>query len=370
MKALQLQGKLGMEGVSLASRSIPEPGPGEALVRIRAVSLNARDAGFIEGVYGWDLAQPLVLGSDAVGEIMRLGPGTSRFAVGERVSGIFFQEWISGEVTVESRASSLGGPLDGVFSEYRVFPEQSLVAVPAYLSDAEAAALPCAAVTARQAIVEEGRVKAGDTVVVQGTGGVAVFALQLAKLQGARVIVLSSREDKLQRARELGADEGINYREHPEWEREVLRLTGGRGADHVLDVGGADTLNRSVESLRQGGRISLVGLLSGGAVEGFRIVPAIQHRARLQAVSVGSRDMFEAMIRALEQHRLRPAIDRVYPLERYEEAFARLTAGEHVGKIVLEQHRLRPLPSTAASEADKAAKKATKKLLRRKIALP
>ncbi|OGX68208.1 MAG: NADPH:quinone oxidoreductase, partial [Paenibacillus sp. RIFOXYA1_FULL_44_5] len=250
MKVIQIQGGYGLTHVKQVERQIPVPGPNELLIKIRAVSLNSRDLGVIAGFYQPDLSNPLVLTSDAVGEVVALGEQASRFNIGQRVSGIFTQSWISGEASTANWISTLGSPLDGMLAEYVVLPEQGLVHVPDYLTDVEAATLPCAGVTAWHAIVEEGGVKAGDTVVVQGTGGVSLFALQIAKLQGASVIVTSSSDEKLEKARQLGADFGINYRVHPEWDEEVLKLTNGRGADHIIDVGGAATLNQSITALR------------------------------------------------------------------------------------------------------------------------
>lgn len=335
MKVIQIQGGYGLTHVKQAERQIPVPGPNEVLIKVRAVSLNSRDLGVIAGFYQPDLSNPLVLTSDAVGEVVALGAQASRFSIGQRVSGIFTQSWISGEATQANWISTLGSPLDGMLAEYVVLPEQGLVQVPEYLTDAEAATLPCAGVTAWHAIIEEGNVKAGDTVVVQGTGGVSLFALQFAKLQGASVIVTSSSDEKLEKARQLGADFGINYRVHPEWEKEVLKLTEGRGADHIIDVGGAATLNQSITAIRVGGRISIVGLLSGGSVEGFHVVPAILRRARLQAINVGSREMFESMNRAITKHKLRPVIDRVFPFEQAIDAFDYFEHGSYFGKICI-----------------------------------
>jgi NADPH:quinone reductase-like Zn-dependent oxidoreductase len=335
MKVIQIQGGYGLTHVKQAERQIPVPGPNKVLIKIRAVSLNSRDLGVIAGFYQPDLSSPLVLTSDAVGEVVALGEQASRFNIGQRVSGIFTQSWISGEASTANWISTLGSPLDGMLAEYVVLPEQGLVHVPDYLTDAEAATLPCAGVTAWHAIVEEGGVKAGDTVVVQGTGGVSLFALQIAKLQGASVIVTSSSDEKLEKARQLGADFGINYRVHPEWDKEVLKLTNGRGADHIIDVGGAATLNQSITALRVGGRISIIGLLSGGSVEGFNVVPAIMRRVRLQAINVGSREMFESMNRAFTQHMLRPVVDRIFPFEQSIDAFDYLENGSYFGKICI-----------------------------------
>jgi NADPH:quinone reductase-like Zn-dependent oxidoreductase len=222
-----------------------------------------------------------------------------------------------------------------LLAEYVVLPEEGLVRVPDLLTDEEAATLPCAGVTAWHAIVEEGKVKAGETVVIQGTGGVSLFALQFAKLHGAQVIITSSSDEKLKRAKGLGADFGINYLKTPEWDKAVLELTGGRGADHIVDLGGSSTLNKSIVALRVGGRISLVGGLSGFQVEGFEIIPAILRKARLQAINVGSRDMFETMNRAVEQNGLRPIIDAVFPFEQSVEALQYLAKGKHFGKICI-----------------------------------
>lgn len=333
MKAYVLQDGFGLGQLKAVERPIPVPAPDEVLVKMRAVSLNARDLGVIDGFYNPELKEPLVPVSDGVGEVVALGRQVSRFKVGERVSGIFTQSWITGEPTKDNWISTLGSPLDGLLAEYVVLPEQGLVRVPEHLTDEEAAALPCAGVTAWHAVVEEGKVKEGDIVVVQGTGGVSLFALQFAKLFGAQVIITSSSDGKLERAKKLGADHGINYRQTPEWDKAVLELTNGRGADLIVDLGGAATLNRSISALRVGGQISLIGGMSGFRVEGFDIIPAILRKARLQAINVGSRDMFESMNRAIEQHKLRPAIDRVFPFEQAVDALKRLKSGSFFGKI-------------------------------------
>ncbi|MDI4648915.1 zinc-dependent alcohol dehydrogenase family protein [Cohnella hashimotonis] len=335
MKAYVVKGGFGLDHVVQVDRPIPEPGPGQALVRLKALSLNSRDIGVIEGFYNPERTEGLIPVSDGVGEIVALGEGAARFKLGDRVCGIFTQSWIDGEPTPANWTSTLGSPLDGLLAEYAVLPEEGLVRVPDHLSDAEAATLPCAAVTAWHAIVEEGQVRAGDTVVVQGTGGVSMFALQFAKLHGARVIVTSGSSEKLERALAMGADHGIHYTEKADWENAVLAYTQGRGADHIVDVGGAATLNRSIAALRVGGRISIVGLLSGAAVEDFAIVPAILKKARLQAINVGSRAMFESMNRAIGLNGLRPAIDSVFPFAEAVDALRRLKTGSNFGKICI-----------------------------------
>jgi NADPH:quinone reductase-like Zn-dependent oxidoreductase len=335
MKEFEIRDGFGLDHVVMAEREVPAPGPGRVLVKMRAVSLNARDLGVIDGFYYPDMKFPLIPVSDGVGEVAALGEGASRFRVGDRVCATFSQRWISGEPTKEWLDGLLGGPLDGLLAEYVVLHEDGLVRVPEHLTDAEAASLPCAGVTAWQAVVTEGRVKAGDVVVVQGTGGVALFALQFAKLHGASVIVTSGSDEKLERVMRLGADYGINWRKTPEWDRAVLEWTGGRGADHVVDLGGASTLNRSVSACRFGGRVSLVGFLSGPEVRDFRLVPAFQKRIRLQGINVGSRDMFEAMNRAIGKSGLRPVIDRTFPFEEAVEALRYLAKGAHFGKVCI-----------------------------------
>ncbi|WP_223067504.1 zinc-dependent alcohol dehydrogenase family protein [Paenibacillus caui] len=338
MKSFVIQNGFGLEHVSLAERPVPVPGPGEALIKLRAASLNSRDLGVVGGFYFPKDKLPLIPVSDGVGEVVALGEQTARLArlrIGDRVNGTFSQRWISGDPTEEWLSGTLGGPLDGMLTEYAVLHEDGLVRVPEHLTDEEAATLPCAGVTAWQALVAAGHIKAGDTVLVQGTGGVSLFAIQFAKMQGAKVIVTSSSDDKLERAKQLGADFGINYRTTPEWDKAALEWTNGRGADHVVDLGGAATLNRSVGAVRFGGRISLIGILSGAAVEDFQLIPVFQKRVRLQGINVGNRDMFEAMNRAIEHIKLRPVIDRVFPFEQSIEALRYLDKGTYFGKICI-----------------------------------
>ncbi|CAG7648546.1 NAD(P)-dependent alcohol dehydrogenase [Paenibacillus allorhizosphaerae] len=335
MKTYELQDGFGLDQLKAAERPVPVPGPEEVLIQMRAVSLNSRDLGVIDGFYKPDQKMPFIPLSDGVGEVVAVGDRVSRFKLGDRVSGIFTQSWISGEPTQANWASTLGSPLQGLLAEYTVLHENGLIHVPDYLTDEEAATLPCAGVTAWHAVVEEGKVKAGDTVVVQGTGGVSLFALQFAKLHGATVIVTSSSDEKIKRALQLGADCGINYKDHPAWDQVILERTDGRGADHIVDLGGSATLNRSISALKVGGQISMVGVLSGYRVEGFDIIPAIIRKARLQAINVGSRDMFEAMNRAMKQSQLRPVIDSVFPFESAVDALYYLAKGSYFGKICI-----------------------------------
>ncbi|MCA0756911.1 NAD(P)-dependent alcohol dehydrogenase [Paenibacillus sp. N4] len=335
MKAFVLHGGFGLDYLKETDMPIPSPGPGQVLIRIKAVSLNARDMGVIDGFYEPNRTAPLIPVSDGVGEVIALGDRASRFQIGDRVSGIFAQSWTTGEPTQQNWISTLGSPLDGMLAEYVVLPEEGLVRVPEHLTDEEAATLACAGVTAWHALSEEGRLKAGDTVVVQGTGGVSLFALQFAKLLGAKVIVTSSSDEKLERAKALGADYGINYATNPEWDQAVLAYTEGQGADHIVDLGGAATLNRSLSALKVGGQISIIGILTGAGVENFNLIPAIIRKAKLQAINVGSREMFERMNAALEQHALHPVIDKSFPFAQSLDAFRYLAKGSSFGKVTI-----------------------------------
>ncbi|MBW4658169.1 MAG: NAD(P)-dependent alcohol dehydrogenase [Drouetiella hepatica Uher 2000/2452] len=319
---------------ALLERSQPQPGFGQVLVKMRAASLNYRDLLVAKGSYGAKEFKPIVPLSDGSGEVVALGEGVTRVAVGDRVAGIFMQGFISGELTPEKSGSALGGAIDGVLAEYVVFDQQGLVKIPDFLSYEEAATLPCAAVTAWNALVVEGQLKAGETVLLLGTGGVSLFALQFAKMAGAKVILTSSSDEKLERARQLGADAGINYRTMPDWEEKVWALTDGRGVDHVVEVGGSATLSKSLRSVRYGGKIAMIGVLNG--TTGEVNTSAILHKqVRVQGIYVGSRDMFEEMNRAIALHQIHPVIDRVFPFEEARSAMTYLESGSHFGKVVV-----------------------------------
>ncbi len=246
MRVYEIRDRFGLDALTLTERPQPQPGPQQVLVRIKAASLNYRDLLVVKGQYNPKMPLPRIPLSDAAGEVAAIGPGVARVKTGQRVAAIFMQKWLSGEVDESKAKSALGGAIDGLLAEYAVLHEDGLVPVPEHLSFEEAATLPCAAVTAWHGLVSEGRIKPGDTVLVQGTGGVSLFALQFARLAGARVIITSSNNEKLQRARPLGAAECINYKETPEWGEKVRELTGGRGVDHVVEVGGAGTLGQSL----------------------------------------------------------------------------------------------------------------------------
>jgi NADPH:quinone reductase-like Zn-dependent oxidoreductase len=324
----------GLDNLVLAERPEPQPGARQVVVRVRAASLNYRDLLLIRGAYNPKQKLPVVPCSDGAGVVVAVGDGVTRVRPGDRVCPTFHQAWLAGEPSRERLRASLGSPLDGTLAELMLLDEEGLVAIPGDLSDEQAATLPCAAVTAWNALVTEGGVVAGDTVLVQGTGGVSIFALQLGVLLGARVVVTSSSDAKLARAKELGAWEGINYKETPAWGVRARELTGGRGVDHVVEVGGAGTFEQSLQALRPGGTLSLIGVLAGAALE-LRL-PAIQMRMlRVQGLLVGHRDSFEAMNRAIAHHGLRPVVDQVFPLAEARAAFEHMAAGAHFGKIVV-----------------------------------
>jgi NADPH:quinone reductase-like Zn-dependent oxidoreductase len=332
MKAYQIVSADGIDALQLAERPTPDPGPGEILVRIRASALNYRDLMTVNDPVGRAIPYPRIPNSDGAGEVLAVGAGVTRFKPGDRVAGTFFQRWDDGPITPDAMASALGGAIDGVLAEEVVLAERGLVHVPAHLSFEEAATLPCAALTAWHALIEKGGLKAGQTVLLIGTGGVSIFALQFAVLHGARAIVISSSDAKLERARALGAWHGVNYRAHPDWERAVLDLTEGAGVDHVVEVGGAGTLERSIAAVRIAGHIALIGVLTGGQINPASIM---RKSLNVDGIYVGSRSMFEAMNRAIAASGLRPVIDRQFGFEQAREAYHHMRSAAHFGKIVI-----------------------------------
>ena len=323
----------GFEHVTVETTQAVEPGPGEITVRLRASSLNYHDLGVVSGAMG--PAERRIPMSDGAGEVVAVGPGVREFAVGDHVVSTFFPDWIDGEPQAEGFARTPGDGIDGYAREQVTAPETWFTRAPRGWSHAEAATLTTAGLTAWRALMEDGALRPGETVLVQGTGGVSVFALQFARLAGARVIATSSSDEKLQRMRELGADALINYRQDPEWGSTVRKLTGGRGVDHVVEVGGPDTLAQSMLAARVGGHIAVIGVLSG-IDSRLPLALALARQLDLQALLVGSRRQQQDMVRALDASDLRPVLDRHFPLEEIVAAFQYQASGRHFGKIVLE----------------------------------
>ncbi|HMP01049.1 MAG TPA: NAD(P)-dependent alcohol dehydrogenase [Gemmatales bacterium] len=335
MKACVIQERFGLDALTWVERPESSPGPGTVLVQMRAWSLNYRDLLVVKGQYNPKLKLPFTPLSDGVGQVLAVGPGVTRWQVGDRVAAHFAPGWVDGELTAAAARTALGEGQPGLLAEQVVLPEAGLVAVPSHLSDAEAATLPCAALTAWSALVRHGQVKAGDQVLIQGTGGVALFALQFAKLHGARVIATSSSDEKLDRVRKLGADAGVNYKTTPDWGDVVRKLAGGEGVDHIVEVGGAGTMAQSLRAIRFNGSIHLIGILAGAAAQ-FSPLPVLMKNVRVQGIFVGPRSAFEQMNRAIADHRLRPVLDRSFPALEVAAALAHMESGQHFGKIVLQ----------------------------------
>src|SRR5579872_3946637 len=333
MKVYEVR-QFGIENLVVVERADPQPGAKEVVVKFHAVSLNYRDLRFVNGTYNPNARLPAVPFSDGAGEVVAVGADVKRWKVGDRVCTIFTQGWLEGSLSIEKRRTALGaGDLDGVLREYGAFDENGLVEVPGHLSFEEAATLPCAAVTAWNALIVSGKLNAGDTVLTLGTGGVSIFALQFAKMHGARVIATSSSDEKLAKAKGLGADDLINYKKAPEWDKEVLRLTNRIGVDHVIEVGGAGTLSRSLNSVRVAGHVALIGVLA--VVGEFDPRSILMKAVRMQGILVGSRQMFEEMNKAIKTNRLKPVIDKTFAFKEAAEALRYMESGSHFGKIIV-----------------------------------
>jgi NADPH:quinone reductase-like Zn-dependent oxidoreductase len=313
--------------------------PGKVLIRVHAVSLNYRDLMVVKGVYNPKMALPRIPCSDGAGEVIGLGEGVSRVRVGDRVCGIFSQRWVDGPLTAAKSKAALGGDVDGMLAEYALLDEDGVVHFPEHLSYEEAATLPCAGVTAWNALHHAGEyaqpMLPGETVVIQGTGGVSIFVLQFAKLLGVKVIGTSSSDEKLARARGLGLDAGCNYKEQPDWSKWVAEVTGGAGADRIIEVGGAGTFGQSMRAARVGGVIAQIGVLSGAAASEIALTLILHKQLRVQGISVGSRAMFEEMNAAITKAKLRPVIDRVFEFAEAREAFLHMQSAGHFGKIII-----------------------------------
>ncbi len=340
MQAWVLDGGFGLDRLRRIERPVPVPGPGQVLVRITAASLNFRDLLLVQGIYNPRQALPIVPGSDAAGVVSAVGPGVAGFAPGDRVVAAFFPDWPAGRPSAALLGHSFGAfGHDGVLCDYRLFEVRGLLRIPDALTDAEAACLPCAGVTAWSAVVKLGRTQPGDTVLVQGTGGVALFALQFAKAAGARVVVTSSSDDKLARARAMGADHGINYRTTPDWGKAAVAWVrqhdaAAEGLDHIVELGGADTLERSLRAIRVGGTLSMIGVL-GGPMPQINLALVVMRQVRLQGVTVGAVEDLRDMLAGMAAGGIRPAIDRSFASDQVPEAFAHMAAGGHFGKIVV-----------------------------------
>ena len=332
MKAWELQGPQGIDGLTLIDKPTPAPGVGRVLVKLAAATINYRDLLTVKGGYGSRQKFPLIPLSDGAGVVEAVGTGVSRWKAGDRVIGSFFEDWTGGEPTEEKLHSALGGALDGVLCEYRVFPAHGLVRTPDHLSDAEAAALPCAGLTAWSAVVKLGQIKPGQTVLVQGTGGVSLFALQFAKMNGARVIATSSSDAKIARLKDMGADVTFNYKTTPDWGKRAREVT-GRGVDLVVEVGGVGTLNESIRATKIGGTIAFIGVLAGQPEAPPRIPLMVMQQQRLQGTTVGSVEDLQAMANAIAQNRMKPVMDRSFAFAQAKEAFAWMASGAHFGKV-------------------------------------
>lgn len=335
MRQMTVSQPFGLDALNIAEVPDPKPGPGQVLVRIKAVSLNYRDFLMVHGMYGRgpSAADVITPFSDSCGVVEAVGEGVTRVKPGDRVASLFFQAWDSGRPTLEKLSSALGFPIPGAGRELAVFSQYGVSKVPGFLTDQQVATLPCAALTAWRGLFEDANLEPGDTVVLQGTGGVSIFGLQFAKAAGYRTIITSSSDEKLARAKAMGADHTINYKTTPEWGKEVRDIVPD-GADFIMEVGGGGTIQQSLRAVRIGGHIAIIGVVAGAG----DINPAvlIGNSAKLQGLSVGSREMFEAMCRAIDLHQISPVVDKVYPWTDAKAAFAAMQGGEHFGKIVLE----------------------------------
>lgn len=332
MKAWRIENDHGIDALNLTDVDIGDPGPGEVRFRVKASSINRRDFNTVRAPSARNTPLPRIPNSDAAGEVVAVGDGVREFKPGDRVASCFFKRWQGERMRAPIMASALGGAEEGMLSEETILPETALVPLPEHLTWAEAGTLTCAGVTAWNALVEQGGLKAGDTVLVMGTGGVSIFALQLSKIMGARVIATSKSDEKLERARTMGADETINYVDTPNWEKSVLDLTDGEGVDQIVEVGGAGTLQKSIDAVGFGGHIGLIGVLTQGEINPL---PLLGKSIRLTGIYVGSREMFRSMNAAISANALKPVIDRTFSFGDARAAFNAMGEDRHFGKIVI-----------------------------------
>lgn len=334
MRAWEIVSSGGVEALSLANRETPQPGPGQVAIKVHASSINYRDLTTIEDPVSRGLPFPTVPNSDAAGVVAAVGAGVTKFSPGDKVMSCFFEAWAGGPITKAAMNSALGGARQGVLAEHIVLDQGGVIAMPSNLDFTATATLPCAGLTAWHALTRPAAVKPGETVLLLGTGGVSVFAQQFCTLMGARTIATSSSDEKLQRMKDLGASEIINYRATPQWDTRVLELTDGVGVDRVIEVGGPGTLQRSINAVRVGGAISLIGVLTGA---GGEIVPTnlMRKSISLRGIYVGSYDMFEEMNRAIEVHDLHPVVTETFSFEDARAAYSRMRTAGHFGKLVI-----------------------------------
>ena len=335
LKAYELQGPGGVDGMTLVEKATPVPGHGQVLVKLKAATLNYRDLLTVKGGYGSRQKFPLIPLSDGAGVIESVGAGVTIFKPGDRVIGSFFEGWLGGEPSEIKMRTALGGAVDGALCEYRVWPAAAVVRTPDHLTDVEAASLPCAGLTAWSAVVKFGNIKPGQTVLTQGTGGVSIFALQFAKMNGARVIATSSSDAKIEKLRQLGADVTVNYRTTPEWGK-LARQQTSHGVDLVVEVGGVGTLNESIRATRIGGTIAFIGVLAGQPQAESRLPLMVMQQQRLQGVTVGSVEDLQAMADAIAVNRMKPVMDRTFAFAEAKQAFAYMASGAHFGKVAIE----------------------------------
>lgn len=335
MKAWRIEESFGLERLTLVDIPTPSPQSGEVLIKMSAASLNYRDLVTVAGGYGKTVKIPLTPCSDGVGTLVEAGVGAHKFDIGARLSPTFFPKWLDGPANASVLPEGLGGAYDGTLSEYIVAREETCVAVPDHLNDAQAASLPCAALTAWSALFEQHDFSSSDRLVIQGTGGVALFALLFAKAVGAQVLITSSSDKKLEHAKELGADHTVNYYDVPNWSHAVKKVWND-GADHVIELGGAQTLEQSIRSVRIGGHISLIGVLTGTNSTSLPLPLILMRNVRIQGVTVGSKSAFERMNAFINKHKIVPVIDKVFEFKDVKKAFKHLESGQHFGKVCLE----------------------------------
>lgn len=336
MKAVILKKATGADALTYTDMPEPELGECDVMVRMRAAALNWRDLLIFKGGYrSQQKMDNLVPLTDGAGEVVQVGKSVTRWKVGDRVIANFCPNWIGGKPSKEALSSPDGKTRNGMLCELKTFREHELVRTPDHLTNEEAAAIPCAGITAWNALITLGQLRPGDVLLTQGTGGVSLFALQIAKMVGAEIIVTSSTDEKLERAKELGADHTVNYSTTPEWSADALKITNGRGVDHVMELGGTQTLKQSLMSVCPGGTINMIGVLSGAKFGDLLLPFVVSRQVRLQGVTVGSRQDLEALCKAMTVHQMHPVIDSSFPMEKTLDAVRHLESGKHYGKVCI-----------------------------------